>query len=493
VTARIWSLVAVTLVGRGLAAQLPEAEEAFRRGDQRAARAAYEAVLRQDSANVRALYRLAVLDSWDGKLQRSLDRFARLRRLEPADPDIMVGHGRVLAWAGRTRAAELLYDSVLVAAPDRSDALAGRARAVAWAGDLNRAERLWRDALEAHPDDAEILIGLAQTLFWSGKAELAGSYAARARQLAPDDRGARELLSLVRAALRPEVATAANYAHDSDDNAFFAQDASFTTSMGRDLRATVHAGWRRATDPFRTGISYGGGAYTIAPLGRGAVLRWGLGVRRLEPEAAGPTTKLTAQLGLGVRPGRFASVGIAYSRTPFDETALLIERGYIVDGADLSADIAPRAGVSISGGGGAAWLSEGNRRLGAVLAVVVSVRRGLELGILGRMMGYREPNPGRGYFAPDRFSVLETRAAYTWRRERWGIRADGGVGVQQVGTGAPTQTAWHSGFALTRGWNANSEFALVGSLTNSAASRAGSATAPGFKYWTLGLRLRQGL
>ena len=39
-TARIWSLVAVTLVGRGLAAQLPEAEEAFRRGDQRAARAA---------------------------------------------------------------------------------------------------------------------------------------------------------------------------------------------------------------------------------------------------------------------------------------------------------------------------------------------------------------------------------------------------------------------------------------------------------------------
>ena len=146
------------------AVQLPAAEDAFGRGDLRAARAGYEAVLRQDSTNVRALYRLAVLDSWDGKLQRSLDRFVLLRRLEPIDPDIMVAQARVLAWAGQNRRSELLYDSVLVRAPGRSDALAGRARAVAWAGDLERAERLWREALDAHPADAEIVIGLAQTL-----------------------------------------------------------------------------------------------------------------------------------------------------------------------------------------------------------------------------------------------------------------------------------------------------------------------------------------
>jgi len=136
------------------AVQLPEAEEAFRRGDQHAARAGYETVLAKDSTNVRALYRLAVLDSWDGKLQRSLDRFALLRRLEPADPDIMVAHARVLAWAGKNVESELLYDSVLARAPGRSDAMAGRARAVAWAGDLVRAEGLWREALNAHPDDA---------------------------------------------------------------------------------------------------------------------------------------------------------------------------------------------------------------------------------------------------------------------------------------------------------------------------------------------------
>ena len=490
---RVLPLLAAFALARPAAAQLPEAEDAFRRGAYHAARAGYEAVLRQDSTNVRALYRLAILDSWDGKLQRSLDRFVRLRRLEPIDADIMVAHARVLAWAGRNRESEILYDSVLARDPERADALAGRARAVAWAGDLDRAERMWRDALAAHPDDPEILVGLAQTLFWKGQPELATSYVTRARQLAPEDRAASDLLSLLRAALRPEVASSANYAHDSDKNAFFAHDATFTTSLSPDVRGTLTAGWRRATDPVRAGLSYGAGGYAVAPLGRGTVLRAGLGVRRLEPEGGVSRTPFTAQLGVGVRPAQFASLSVAYSRVPFDETALLIDSGFVMQSADLSFDLAPRARLSISGGGGVAWLSEGNRRLGGVLAVMAGVHRGLEVGVFGRAMGYREANPGRGYFAPDRFAVLEARTAYTWGQTRWGVRADGGVGAQQVGRGASRQTEWHAGFTVTRGWGANSELALVGSVTNSAASRTGIAVAPGFKYWTLGLRLRQGL
>lgn len=79
------------------------------------------------------------------------------------------------------------------------------------------------------------------------------------------------------------------------------------------------------------------------------------------------------------------------------------------------------------------------------------------------------------------------------RKDRWGVRADGGLGIQQVGAGAPTQSEWHAGLAITRGWSANSELAILGSLTNSAASRSGTATAAGFKYAGVTLRLRQGL
>src|SRR2546428_5713658 len=122
-----WTLLALA-GARPLAAQLPRGDEAFRRGEYRAARAGYERELAADSLNVRALYRLAILDGWDGKLARSLARFAQLRRLEPKDEDIQVSQAQVLAWTGDTRASEALYDSVLAPSPPPAGA-PGRPRA----------------------------------------------------------------------------------------------------------------------------------------------------------------------------------------------------------------------------------------------------------------------------------------------------------------------------------------------------------------------------
>src|SRR6266513_169278 len=452
-------VLALLAVPALLTAQLPAAEAAFGRGEYAAARAAYERVLATDSVNVRALYRLAILDSWDGKLTLSLQRFARLRRLEPRDGDIMVSQARV----------------------------------VAWSGDLDKAEQLWRAALAAHPDAAELLIGLAQTLYWKGQPGLAEAYAARARAAAPDDRTARDLARAVRAALRPEVATTADGAGDSDHNDFVAQEASFTGSPGGTLRGTLHAGWRHATDPAGDGTSFGAGGDVMAALGRGAVLRAGLGARRIEPDVAPARTPLTAQLGLGVRPARYAAVSVAYSRTPFDETAGLMRQDLMIDAVDLSFDVSPGAGWSISGGGGGAWFSDGNRRYSAVGAVLGRVVRGLQLGPFARALGYRRGAPGL-YFAPDRFSVLEARVVYQWQRSRWGLRTDGGIGAEQVFRGAAHQTEWHFGVTLSRGWGANNEVALVGSITNSAGATSTTGTrTEGFRYRTLGLRLRQGL
>ena len=505
VTTAAWTARGLVLLGVpvALAAQLPQADSAFGKGEYAAARAAYERVLARDSLSERALYRLAILDSWDGKLERSLARFLRLRRLDPRDPDIMVTHAQVLAWASRTAASESLYDSVLTRFPDRVDALAGRARAVAWSGDLDRAERLWRDALTRHPDSAELLIGIAQTLYWKGHPELAESYAAHARAVAPEDRTARDLERLVRAARRPEIATSGDGANDSDHNTFVAQDATVTSSLGAALRGTLQLGWRHATlsdsagNVTSSGTSFGGGGYVVAALGNGAVLRAGLGVRRVEPDVGSARTPLTAQLGLGIRPGRYAAASVGYSRSAFDETAGLMRQGLTIDGIDLSVDVSPGPGWSISGGGGGAWFSDGNRRYAVVGAVLGRVVRGLQVGPFARAMGYRRPAPGL-YFTPLRFSVVEGRAVYEWQRQRWGLRADGGVGTQQVQAfgdpRAPHQTEWHVGLSLSRGWGANNEIALVGSITNSAAAATTAGVrSEGFRYRTLGLRLRQGL
>src|SRR2546428_5976463 len=101
--------LAAALLVPPLAAQLPAADEAFRKGDYAAARAGYERVLTTDSLNARALYRLAILDSWGGKVARSLARFGRLRRLDPEDGDFLVAQAPGLAWAGETRGSQGLH------------------------------------------------------------------------------------------------------------------------------------------------------------------------------------------------------------------------------------------------------------------------------------------------------------------------------------------------------------------------------------------------
>lgn len=489
------AVVGLTLARLLAAAQLPVADQAFRLGHYAEARAGYERVLASDSLNVRALYQLAVLDSWDGKLDRSLARFATLRRLEPQDGDFMVAQARVLSWTGRTRESLALYDSVVARSPGRADALAGRARLTAWSGDLDRAERLWREALALHPDDAEILIGLAQTLYWNDRPALARGYVARARQLVPGDTAARNLDRAVRAALRPDIRTSIDGAGDSEHNDFVTQQATVTGSLGPALRGMLRAEWRRATDQAGHAASYGGGGVLIAALGRRAELRAGVGVRRLDPESAPSRTPLTAELGVGWQPGRDAALSLSYSRAPFDETKVLIDSGFMLNAAELEFDLAPDPRWSISGTAGGTWLSDGNRRLDAQGGLLARVLPGLQVGPFGRVLAYRTtPTPFAGYFAPNRFWVLEARAVYSWQRRGWGLRTDGGLGSQQVSDTAAHQLAWHVGVTLSRGWGANNELALVASITNSAAATATTrAATPAFRYRTIGLRFTQGL
>jgi tetratricopeptide (TPR) repeat protein len=476
-----------------LAAQLPEAEDAFDRGDYRTARALYDSVLARDSLSPRALYRLAILDSWDGKLQQSLTRFATLRRVDPTDPDIMVAQARVLSWAGDTRRSEALYDSVLVQAPDRADALAGRARAVAWGGDLDRAERLWREALDRHPDDPEILTGLAQTLYWEGRPELAEGYATRARALAPNDRTTRDLYDQLRAERRPVVSLSSDAIDDIEHNAAVTVNGDVSASLRRDLRGSLLAAWRRNDAGSRSASSVGLAGLVVKSLRGGASLRAGLGFRALGPDSGATRTFPTLQLGLGLRPATSTAVALSYTHDPFDETVTLVDSGFVWDEVEASVDLSPRSSVDLSGVLNVAALSDGNRRTIAGAAAMFGVARGLKVGGYGRILGYHEANPGRGYFAPDRFLVGESRAVYVWRRTGWALRLTAALGAQQVGSTGPTQAEWHGDVMVSRSWRAIDELALVGTFTNSAAARAATETRETYRYWSVGLRYRRGL
>lgn len=487
--------VLVALAGRA-AAQLPAAEEAFARGDYRLARQLYDSVLRTDSLNPRALYRLAVLDGWDGKLDLALARLVKARRLQPADTAMMAEHAKVLSWARQFRWSAALYDSLLAITPGRLDALVGRARAVSWDGDLVRAERLWRDALKAHPDDPDILIGLAQTLSWEGQTFLAAGFATRARELAPNDQTARELFARLRAANRgPVFSLSTDGAGDIYHNGFVAVTGALSASLQPDLRGTVQASWRQNEDGVPSAVariarSTGVEGSVVKSLPSGASLRAGVGVRRLGGDSA--RTRLTAQLGGAAGFAQTASVNATYRHYPFDETAALVQRGFVWDEIQVNAEVSPQATFGLSALANTAWLSDGNQRLIGAGGVMVGVAKRLRAGGYARIMGWSHPALGQNlYFSPGLFTLGEARVSYVWWSGGWWMRATGGLGAQHIASRA-TQAEWHGDLTLAYNWRYVDELALVATLTNSAEARTTTATTPTYRYWSVGLRYQRG-
>jgi tetratricopeptide (TPR) repeat protein len=449
---RLWFLGAgALLLGTPAWAQQSTADSAWAAGDFHLARIGYEQVLAQDPGSVRANYRLGILASWDGKLDSALVLIRRARQVEPRDPDIRTTEARILSWDGQTDAAIALYDSVVTEFPRHADALAG----------------------------------LSQVYLWQGKYSQARVYASRALEADPEGRTARELDRSVRAAQRPQLELTLGWSNDSDDNTSWWQTVAGTYLLSDAVRAFGSVGALETSDPLRDATRLmveGGATYAVGNLYASGAL----GLRHLSPDAGSSRTAGTLRLSGGYRLGS-AGVGLGYAHYPFDETALLIERNLDVDAFDLSADATLSPGLTLGAGAGFASLSDDNSRTSGILTLTRTLKRDFFVGVMARALGY--DFKGIGYFSPDWFSVYEARAGYTRSGLQWNGRISGGLGVQQVGSGANVQSEWHLEGRLGRKWGEMNILEVFAGISNSAES----STTGAFEYRTAGIVVRIGL
>ncbi|HUR94227.1 MAG TPA: tetratricopeptide repeat protein [Gemmatimonadales bacterium] len=468
------------------AAQQHAGDEAWNQGRFDTARAAYDQVLATDSSAFRANLRLGVMLSWRGKQDSALGYIARARRSEPEDLEARLIEAKVMAWAGRHQDAIARYDSVLSGHPLLVEAELGRARARAWHGDLGLAERGYRTVLAVEPRNADALVGLGYVYRWHGREDLAARMARAALEADSAHAGARELRDAVRATTRASAEVTAGWSNDSDRNTSFWQTAQTRAPLGGGLRVLAGAGALEASDPFRNARRLGG------DIG----LRWthgevelvgAAGGKRLVPDTAAARTAATYRGRVGWRPAPHVSLSAAYAREPFDEIASLMERALDVESLDAGIDAGIARGLSVRGGGGGAWYSDGNHRSHASLGVTGTVRGGFFVGAFGRTLSYARK--GIGYFSPDRFRLLEGTAGYELDSGPWDGRLSGGLGAQQIGRRGVAQTVWHVDARLGRRWGIGNRLDLFGSVTNSAVS----STTGAFRYRTAGLIVRLGL
>jgi tetratricopeptide (TPR) repeat protein len=481
------TVLALALAVTGpLRAQQREGDEAWKGGRLDQARQAYEQVLAGDSTAFVANLRLGLMLAWQGKRDSALALIARARRAEPRDPESRVIEAKVLAWDRRFGPAMARYDSALTDQPGLVEAELGRARVHAWRGDLEAAARGYRAILSAEPHNADALAGLGYIYHWQGRDGPAERLTGQALAADSTNASARELARAVRGAVRPATEISANWSDDSDENTNFWQTVAGSGPVAPGWRVLGNAGVLEATDPFRHATRFGGEAGLTWSVGD-LQLTGAAGGRRLLPETAAARTAATYRGRLSWRPVPRFGASIGYARSPFDEIASLMERDLNFESLEAGLDATPARGLSVYGGGGAVWFSDGNRRTQAAAGITQRVSGGLFVGAYGRALGYERL--GLGYFSPDRFHLLEGVAGYNLETAAWDGRLSAGLGGQQIGRSGTSQTQWHVDLRLGRRWGVGNRVDLFGSVTNSAVS----STSGAFRYGTAGVSVRVGM
>ncbi len=475
------ALLALLALAPPLAAQVAEGNRAWAAGRYEEARVAYEQALAVDPGSVRSLYRLAVLASWNNHLDSALTLLTRARAIEPGDPDVRAAEAQVLAWQGRLAEARVRYDSLLAEDPERRGAALGRARVLGWEGRYAEADSAYSLLLFSNPQDAEALAGRAQVAHWRGRDGAAAGYADRALMADPKNHDAEMLRRELRAASGPRAEVIGGWNNDSDHDTNWSESLTLSTGVVPGLRVFGTGGLQQSSDPLRDAhrsLGEAGAEFSAA----GIRLMAAAGARNLVPDSAPSRSEFTFRAGAGVTPAPGVSAGLVFSHLPFDETAFLIGSGLDIDVLDASLDLTLARGLTFSAGGGAAWVSDGNRRVSAVAALTRTLGRHFFAGAYGRVLDYRQH--GVGYFSPDRFGMGEIRAGHLTSSHGWETRVSGGAGIQQT-SGSSSQAEWHVEGRVARRWSTLNLVELFGGVTNSVASSVNGA----FRYRTAGVRV----
>lgn len=481
------ALLALLLVApASLPAQTQLADSLWAAENYTDARAEYTRVLHADPGSVRALYRLAILNAWDNRLDSALALLQDAREIEPRDPDVRVWEATVFSWKGRLGDALVRYDSVIAEFPDRSDARLGRARTLAWAGRQREADRAYREIVAANPRDAEALFGLAQLRLRQDRLAEADHYNSLAFRVAPHDRATRELQQQIAALRHPRLDVTLGMSHDSDDNDTWWQNAGTTLVMGPGLRGFGSVGAFEVNDPNLHGSRLSaeiGGTWNHGDLGvTGAV-----GVRSLNPGAGANRGLGTVRLSAAYRLSPSAGGGIGYARYSFDDTAFLLANRIDIDEFSADGDVELRRDLTLGGGLQRADFSDGNHRTSVALSLNQEVGDRFNVGLYGRRLWYKFH--GVGYFSPNPFVLGEVRGGYTQTISRWSARVSGGLGVQNAGPGAGTDGEWHIEVRVARRWAAINEIGFQGGITNNTISSATGA----YHLYSAGITARIGL
>ncbi|MDB4871895.1 MAG: Tetratricopeptide 2 repeat protein [Gemmatimonadales bacterium] len=460
--------------------------------------AIYDSVIAQNKNYRDAVLGRAQTLAWAGRLPEALVTYKQWVANHPTDREASLEYARALSWNGQLDEAETMYAQM--ARTGDANAQKGLARVIAARGELERSERAWRDVLDIRPNDAEALTGLAQTLSWQGRPSDAETALQLALQANPAYGDARTLLRWVQADLRPSATVTGLGTNDSDHN-------RATTVL---VDYSRPGAWNTILGARYTGRRANFAAIDSRVDGGDFFARWQPGTWQIRADAgfanhsstlivspAKPATIASGGLQVSGHVGRTLKLGVGASRTPFDETALLIANGVVSSEYSGEAEIALPARFTLSGGASRARLTGGSRentRNAFSSSLRWAYNRQWSIAVGGRQFGY-DTTSTDGYFAPRRYTLGEVSGrGRIGGQLGWNADADVGLGRQSIeffGSSAGSRLSERAALSAGYRFDPAREISLLGGYANVAAP--GQTGGSEYRFYSFAVRARLGL
>ena len=427
-----------------LAAALARADAAYKSDDLPTAEREYSAVLSIDPDQSRALFRMGqILGARNARAAAGFYRHYTI--VEPTDAWGHQALADTLGRLGRRVDAQRAYAAALALAPAEPDIVLGHPRLLLKLGLIDRAIEGFISWLEKHPADADTWRELADAYQRARRLRAATDALRRALVLKPNDPVLERRLAAVRLRVAPALTASLLAVGETDITTWgpaLGGDVSVaeTGRLGATYRRRHVSSLGEVGDSQRLGASFTARpqADVQVDVGGGAV--W------LRPDGS---TVSTTHVELNGRVRRTSIGGgvaldLRAQHGPLDLTPELIADPVIASQATGTVDVPLTGQFHLRGLGRVARLSrheERNTRTGFGGGPVVRLAEGVRLA--GQWQQVRNSLPSAsGYFAPERVELADAGLEFEHEFDNVSLSFDAGAGVQRVQKAGEVMGGW---------------------------------------------------
>jgi tetratricopeptide (TPR) repeat protein len=158
---------------------------------------AYDLALTLEPAAMQALRQAAAVAESNGELERSLSYWMRARKIEPNDPEVLLGFGRVCLRMDLLEDAEPALEQAASLKPDDAAYQYTLAAAKVGKRQFEAAHQLIEPLVKKKPDDAQLQYALGAILYTQGNLPDAAAHLRESIRLHPEQLASNYYLALV--------------------------------------------------------------------------------------------------------------------------------------------------------------------------------------------------------------------------------------------------------------------------------------------------------